>query len=245
MKIVIGILSYNMPELSDSLYNQLKKIVRIPVEYIVYDNGSDLDKIAKCTTHRIDHNTRLTGGMNEILKITKEKKADYCWLCTNDIQFQYNTDPIQSMISKCESDKSIGIIHPSLIEPVHNYAYQWMIKIPNEPNRKGYTKGHKMVDIIAPLYTRKALEYNNWQFDSRFLYWGQDWDSSYIARKAGLQIAVDFDILLSHKTSAVYDAGNDKEFKNRQEYYKKAIESMKQVFTDKYGPEWRKIIGAN
>lgn len=244
MKILVGILSYNMPNLTESLFNQLNLIIKYPAEYVVYDNGSDVEKIAKCTTHRSDINTRLTGGMNKILEIAKERNVDYCWLCTNDIQFQYNKDPLQSMVSKCEKDKSIGIIHPSLIEPVRNYAYQWMVKIPNCPDRIGYSKGHKMVDIIAPLYTKQSLVANNWKFDSRFLYWGQDWDSSYITRKAGLQIAVDFDILLSHKTSAVYDAGNDKEFKNRQEYYKKAIESMKQVFTEKYGSEWRKIIGA-
>lgn len=250
MKIVIGILSFNMPHLTDGLVNQLSNLVKVPYKLVVLDNGSDSDKIAKSTTFRLDKNIQMTGGFNKILELAKiydketEGGIDGVWLLTNDIAFQYNRDPLRSMIRIIDLFPNIGIVHPSLIEPVKNYSYPWMCKIPYTPDRTGFTTNHKMVDIIAPLYSRKALEVIDWKFDPRFISWGIDWDSCYIVRKAGMQIAVDFDILLTHQTSAVYDAGNDPIYKNRSEYYKGAIENMKKVFTEKYGLEWRKIIGA-
>ena len=176
MKIAIGILSYNMPSLTDSLYNRLKQIVKIPVEYIIFDNGSNPTKAANCTTHRTDINSRLTGGMNSILKIAKDKKADYVWLCTNDISIKTNTDPIESMINIFESNKSIGIIHPSLKnQPVPNYAYPWMCKDITKIE-KGYTaNNHITYDIICPIFKAECLDLFDWEFEKRFEYgWGID-----------------------------------------------------------------------
>ena len=239
MKIVIGVLSYNISELTDSFCNQLKKLIKEQYKLIVLDNGSDKEKIASSTTNRLFENTKLTGGMNEILKLSKSYNPDIVWLCTNDISLEYNLDPIKSMIQKLEQNLDVGVIHPSLIQPVPNYAYPWMIKKENET---GITKNHIMVDIIAPVYTKYALNIIDWKFDKRFESWGIDWDSCYQIRKSGLKIAVDFDILLNHKTSVVYDTGNAKEFKNRQEYYKKASEQMNKIMIKKYGADWVKIM---
>jgi len=242
-KVIIGILSYNMPELTDNLFYQLNKLIKYPVEYIVLDNGSNKDKIAKSTTVSIKKNRKLTGGMNVLLSLAKEKNPDYVWLCTNDISFEYEIDPIEVMISHLEQNEDVGIIHPSLIKPVPDYAYPWMNKIPDNEDKTGITKGHYTYDIIAPIFTKKALDVLNWKFDERFESWGIDFRSSHIIRINGLKIAVDFDVLLSHKTSAVYDSGNDEEFKNRQEYYKKAAENMNHVMEEIYKTKnWHEII---
>lgn len=236
MKITIGILSYNMPHLTDVLYNKLRSIVKIDAEYIILDNGSDDDKKAKCTTHYKKQNTRLTGGMNSIL--SESKGSDYVWLCTNDIDFKTDIDPVASMIKACESNTDIGCIHPSLIEPVPNYAFQWMIN-----KNIGVTTGHPMVDIICPFLTKKALDINNWELDSRFTYgWGIDYDMCYKIRCSGMKIAVDHNIIATHQTSVTYDSGMDKEFKNRNEYYNKAMENMNLVMSEKYGINWRQLI---
>lgn len=251
MKFVIGILSYQMPHLTDSLVNQLKNIIKIPYHLIVLDNGSDENKIAASTTFRFNSNVQMTGGFNKILELAKiqdqetEDGIGGVWLLTNDIQFQYASDPLLSLTKIIGQFPDIGVVHPSLIEPVKNYAYSWMCKIPQAPDRVGFTTNHTMVDIIAPLYSRKALEIMDWKFDSRFVSWGIDFDSCYQVRKAGLQVAVDFDTLITHQTSAVYDAGQDPVYKNRNEYYRGASENMEKVFIEKYGTDWRKIIGLN
>ena len=128
-KVVVGILSYNMPHLTKALYEQLKQIIHYPVTYIILDNGSSLNKITEYYTHRLNENKKLTGGMNEILRIAKTYNPDYVWLCTNDIEFIGTSDPVRSMVNFCEEDKDIGIIHPSMIRPVPDYFYEWMIKL--------------------------------------------------------------------------------------------------------------------
>jgi hypothetical protein len=237
---VIGILNYNMPEITNNLVNQIKKLVKIDYKLIVLDNGSEKNKISKYTTDRKEINTRLTGGMNNILEISKKHNPDYVWLCTNDIKLEYEIDIFDDMINKMKKDKNLGILHPSLIEPVKNYAYQWMIKKCNE---KGYTKNHYTYDIIAPIFSKEALNIIDWKFDNKFIYgWGLDYESAYQIRKNGLSIGIDFDVLLSHQTSITYDSGNDIEFKNRQEYYKKAGENMNKVLIEKYGENWNELF---
>jgi hypothetical protein len=247
--LAIGILSYNMPELTDALVEQIKSKIKIPYKLIVFDNGSDKEKRSKYTTHFIEENTRLTGGMNNILHIARNEVdgLEGIWLCTSDICLvDKDVDYLLSMALKCKSNESIGVIHPSLIKPVENYAYPWMIKIPGNELHKGYTINHPMVDIICPFYTKKALDVIGWEFEKRFEYgWGIDWLSCYQVRKAGLKIAVDFDILISHQTSVTYDTGNDKEFKNRKEYYQKASENMNKGMVEILGQDWRKEIGAS
>lgn len=224
---IISILSYNMPLLTDVLVDQIKQLVKIPYTLICFDNGSEKDKIAKSTTHRVEQNTRLTGGMNSILKIAKEYNPKNLWLCTNDIKFEYpDVDPLANMIKHLEENPNIGVLHPSLIKPVPDYCYDYMVKIPGKENFSGITKGHSMVDFVAPFFSKDALDSFNWKLDPRFPSWGSDYFFSYFVRKAGLYIGIDYSILLSHQTSITYDSGNDKEFKNRQEYYKKAGEDM-------------------
>jgi hypothetical protein len=244
MKIITAILSYNMPSITDSLHKQLLSLIKFPNnEFIVFDNGSDNDKVANCTTHRIDKNTRLTGGMNNILKIAKEKNADFLWLCTNDISVFSTKDPIENMIKIFKENNSIGIIHPSLKkEPVKNYAYPWMCKNITKI-QEGYTIGHITYDIISPMFKKECLDLFNWEFDKRFEYgWGIDWDSAYICRKNNYKIAIDFNIEIEHQTSITYDSGNDKEFRNRQDYYKKASENMNKIMIEKYGTNWKKVL---
>ena len=238
MRITIGILSYNMPHLTDALYAELRQLVKVESTFVILDNGSDADKIAKATTHRFDDNKRLTGGMNRILDIAKG--SDYVWLCTNDITFTTSADPVASMLAKTGESQQIGVIHPALQEePVKGYAYQYMIN----NGKQGVYAGYPMVDIICPMYTKKAMEANEWQFDSRFEYgWGIDYDSCWKARQAGLRIAVDHDTRITHQTSITYDSGKDREFKNRNEYYDKAFKNMNAVMESKYGTNWRNIF---
>jgi GT2 family glycosyltransferase len=240
MKTTIGILSYNMPHLTDTLYEQLRGLVRSQVEYVVVDNGSDADKVAKCTTHRFADNKRLTGGMNRILDAAKG--SDFVWLCTNDISVSPTIDvcPVELMLRKIEHNPKIGVIHPSLYpEPVPGYDYRFML----HKAFAGCVTGHPMVDIICPLYTKAALDAFGWQFDPRFEYgWGIDYDSCVCARFRGLTVAVDHDIRVAHQTSITYDSGRDPEFKNRNEYYSKAFENMNAVMESKYEKNWRKLF---
>ena len=62
--MIIATLNHNLPDLTDSLVNQLK---RDPVfnkcELMVIDNGST-ESLAKNTTHRLEENIFFGGGIN-------------------------------------------------------------------------------------------------------------------------------------------------------------------------------------
>jgi GT2 family glycosyltransferase len=222
--------------MTDELVYDLRKKIKIDHNLYVIDNGSIPSKIPSTTTHRFEDNKRLTGGMNRCLEVSKG--SDLVWLITNDVWLNTEADPLEKMSSFLEHNLDVGVLHPSIIKPVENYAYPWML---NE--NKSDNIYCNMVDIICPIYTKKALDCFSWKFDDNFSYgWGIDYDSCYIARKAGLKIAVDYSIVVSHKTSITYDSGNDIEFKNRNEYYNKAMINMNEVMIAKYGSGWRKIV---
>src|SRR5208282_2679271 len=234
MKLVAFILSYNLPSLTDKIWSQLCNLHswNENERLFVFDNGSDKDKISIHTTHRSETNRRSTGGWNECMRIAREMKAENVWLISNDIEFVTATDPVKSIYQKLTP--KLGCIHPSLIEPVPGYAYPWMLR---NPNKRGLYEV-KMVDFIAPWLTKDALEKINWQFDPAFsLGWGIDWEATYLMRKAGFTIGVDFDSTIAHKTSAVYDGGLDSLFANRGQYYNAAHKQMSEVLTKKYGPD--------
>ncbi len=246
MRLVAWILSYNLPALTDKLFDQLSKLHDFTVEgehLCVLDNGSKPDLISKHTTHRLEENRRLTGGWNECIRLAKEMKADHIWLLSNDIEFVTNVDPVESIFRKIGMDQKIGCVHPSLVRPITNYAYPWMIKIPDQPEKEGIENNVKMVDFIAPFFRAKALKDIGWYFDPAFkLGWGIDWETTYLLRKQGYTIGIDFDSTILHQTSVVYDGGLDLLFTNRKQYYNAAHEEMHRVMLQKYGPEWVKLF---
>lgn len=230
-----------MPEMTDGLVYQLKQIIKIPsVEYVVLDNGSDKAEPPKSTTHRVETNLQSTGGFNYLAGVAKEKGADYVWFFTNDVYFKTLNDPLESMINKIISNPKIGIIHPSMTEYEEWFNWMW-----NDPAKHGVTTGHKYIDFVAPLYTAEAMKANDWSFDTQFISWGHDQDSSLRARMAGLTIAVDQDIELYHEKSVVYKKGLDSNYKTVSEFYARMNKNMAEVMKEKYGPFWSHKINAD
>jgi hypothetical protein len=236
MKVAVCVLNYNMPDMTDDLVLQLNSKIKVKHDLFVIDNGSINGKVPKSVTHPYPDNKRLTGGMNRCLSVSNG--YDLVWLVTNDVWISSDNDPVESAIKVFNSDNSIGIVHPSIIKPVPDYAYPWMLT-----ENKSNNIFCNMVDIICPFYNKKALDSNNWEFDTRFTYgWGIDYDSCYIARKSGLKVAMDYNCIVGHKTSVTYESGNSVEFKNKNEYYGKALADMYSGMNQKYGSEWKSIV---
>ena len=103
MKTTICILSYNNPSMTDRLFDNLNSTISTPHNTVVYDNGSDADKISKHTTHRGLTNCRMVGGFNEIIKIVNKEYTDseYFWFFTNDCYFvTKEVDVLDNMLKK-------------------------------------------------------------------------------------------------------------------------------------------------
>lgn len=242
MRTVGIILSYNNPSMTDRLVENIKENVKKKFDYIVLDNGSDEDKVSKYTTHKIEKNCRMTRGFNEGISIIEKEYPDYdnIWFFTNDCFFVSNDScPLESCENFLERYPSIGIIHPSEsrnVEVCYDVYHNESIK------------GVKIVteyDIVCPIFTRKAVEAIGGKFNhDLYQGWGLDHETSYLVRKAGMEVAINHLCVIDHNTSSTYDNGLDNLHPNRNSYYNAAMQEMYQVFGKKYGPNWHRMFNS-
>jgi hypothetical protein len=136
-----------------------------------------------------------------------------------------------------EKYPSIGILHPSeSAEVIVEYD------VHNDPTIKG-VKIVEQFDFVCPLFTKRAIEAIGGKFNIKLYQgWGLDWESSYLVRKANLEVGINHCVVIGHNTSATYDRGLDKMHPNRSSYYNSALREMHNVFIDTYGVNWHKIF---
>lgn len=240
MKTCAAILSYNAPEATDKLLRSIEKTFSKSIPVIVLDNGSSLDKMSKYTTHRLNKNIRMTKGFNVAISLLKKSFESYnnFWLFTNDCYF-INTDicPLTSCEKYLEKYPNIGILHPSESASV-NVCYD----VKNDPNIKG-VKLVAEYDFVCPIFTKECLELLNWEFSNDlYLGWGLDHESSFTARKNGLEVGINHEITIGHETSYTYDNNLDELYTNRNSFYYEAKLQMKEYFNKKYGVDWHSLF---
>lgn len=236
MKITACILSYNLPEATDRLVENMKQMITKPsYDLVVFDNGSDPDKVSKYTTHRIEKNTRMTGGLNHCLQISKNNNSDFVWLLVNDIIFK-EPEPLESMMSIMLENTQIGVVHPALSEDtVTHYAF-----LRKNRNRNVRFIELPMVDIICPFYRKEALNVIDWKYNPELTYgWGIDWESAYLIRKAGFKVGIDNNSCVYHILSELYKNKRDREFKTTTDFYKAATRQFNAYLRKKYGHNWK------
>lgn len=244
MKTIGLVLSYNNPAMTNRLVENIwNEFTREFTELIVLDNGSDKDKVSEYTTHYIDKNCRMTGGFNHGIELIEKEHPDYdnIWFFTNDCYFEHNgTCPLTVAESFIEKYPQIGILHPSESHSV-NVCYD----VHNDTNIKGV----KLVieyDIVCPLFTKAAIKAMGGKFNSRLYQgWGLDHESSFLVRKAGLDVGINHLTVIGHNTSSTYDNGLDELHPNRKSYYDAALNEMYQVFHTMYGPGWHTMFQTN
>lgn len=240
MKTCAAVLSYNAPEATDKLLESIKNTFSRTIPTTVLDNGSLTDKISKHTTHRIEKNIRMTRGFNLALSILKKEYEDYdnFWLFTNDCYFMPNDlCPLTSCEKYIKKYPDIGILHPS-----ESASVEVCFDVKNNPEIKGV----KLVveyDFVCPIFTKKCLNLLDWRFsDDLYLGWGLDYESSFIARKNGLSVGINHEIVIGHNTSYTYDNNLDELYKNRNSFYFEAKSQMKEYFNKKYGASWHNLF---
>jgi GT2 family glycosyltransferase len=234
MNIVGIVLSYNVPEATDRLVANLQEKCQSDWPLIVVDNGSDPDKISRHTTDRVLRNNRMTGGFNYGLQVAQRQhpSADAYWFFTHDCYFVSDQCPLKNSCDWLSRYPDIGILHPS-----EDHRVKCCFDVHH--NVRGGLKIAAMFDFVCPLFTREAIDAIGGSFNSELYYgWGLDFESSYLARRAGLRVAMNHDLVVMHDTSTTYDLGRDAECQNRQAFYDRALNNMRNVLGAKYGPDW-------
>ena len=240
--ITIGaILSYNNPVMTDRLVENIQKTFSKEFKFIVFDNGSNRDKVSKYTTHSISNNVRMTGGFNYCIDIIEKEYPEYdnIWFFTNDCYFMHSDlCPLVSSEALLEKYPQIGILHP---------AEDQSVTVCYDVYHDQSINGAKVVteyDIVCPIFTKEAI---NSMKNSRFnkkLYqgWGLDHQSSFDVRKSGKLVAINHLCRIGHNTSSTYDKGLDNVHKNRESFYNAAMSEMYQVFNEQFGTQWYSLF---
>lgn len=255
VKIICGMLSYLMPELTDKTVQQLvKEGFTLGKDLFVFENGQPGPGVSKAATHFTGSNLRMTGGFNFICNWVADEAdhvPDVLWLCTNDfditeLRVLHDGKPLPDLIQQAfeypgprGNERPLGWWHPSL-EPIPGYAYPWMF------NRDAsWTRAVQMTDFICPAVSWDAMckikeRYGHW-FEPRFFRgWGIDYETCYFMRKMGLDVVVDDRIKIRHEASKTYTSGAAPETKDQ--FYSSALSEMRLVMSDKYGPDWHNEV---
>lgn len=236
MKTIAIVLSYNNPMMTDRLVKNIHSVIKKHMDVIVLDNGSDEDKISLYTTHKIENNCRMTLGFNRGIEIVSKEYSDYdnIWFFTNDCYFIDNGKcPLESSEFFIDKYPSIGILHPS-----ENHDVNVIYDVHNDPSIDG-VKIVVHYDIVCPIFTRRAIEAIGGNFNEKLYQgWGLDYESSFLVRKAGLQVGINHRTIIGHDTSSTYDKGLDRLHPNRKSYYHAATVEMYNVFNRTYGHDW-------
>lgn len=273
-KVAVIVLGYRMPEMTDRLVARLKEVTRYPHDLFVIDNGSPVSERAKSTTHWCDPNRRLTGGFNFGIECARAMEQDVVvseemreavraqfqmtpegriggepydafWFVCNDIRLNRQMDVLAACMAQVrrarEEGKPIGVIHPAVERDGTGFNWPHMYA---QQNRTGIHDAF-FVDIIAPIYTRDAMEAIGWEFLKDLVYgWGIDLASCYESWRHDLRVVVSDEVEVWHKMGTTYNAGKDLEFKDWEAYKAAAGGAQWPVLEARYGVGYDKKFAA-
>jgi len=169
MKILVVILHYNTPELTDRLYNQLMQGKDDSYDIMVLDNGSDSDKVSKYTTHQLSENIFFGGGLNIAFQYVLDNKEYDALLFMNSDLIIHGKEFVQSLYRELIAH-NLKIISPCILEISDNQSY-WK---PMRSWNSNKTRIVPWIDFQCPMIHRSFIEVVK-QFDNKLQYgWGQD-----------------------------------------------------------------------
>jgi len=226
-KTLILILNYNTPELTNPLYEDLKKNQSDLYDVFILDNGSDDDKKCKYESIDLSSNTFYGGGVNVAFEIilNNQELYDSLLLLNSDVIIHpYNF--IKTLRGVMFND-DYKIVSSTIIQPVqHEQCYwlsmhNWNSKTPRDV---------KFVDFQSCLIHIDVIKKIN-QFDDLLKYgWGNDLYTGMICEENNWKICIlDYCpiVHLGNYTVKIYSDRkeisnyNDKANYNMYEFFKK------------------------
>jgi GT2 family glycosyltransferase len=189
-KTLAIILNYNTPELTDSLYQNLKQYEREDYDLIVLDNGSPEQGTSKYTSYKLEENAYYGGGLNAGIQIftelnseTPNKYDSMLFLNSDIIVHGYNF--VKTLRNEMFSN-DYKIISPAILQPETNQCF-WPT-MHNWGSNK--TRTVSWVDFQCPLFHADFLNHIV-QFDLQLMFgWGNDVYSGLVCMDNGWKVGV-------------------------------------------------------
>ena len=168
MKTLAVIYNHNMPEITDSLWENLKPYERNDYDLILIDNGSKPEGKSKYTTHETGQNTYFGGALNIALQFFLESgNYDSLLSLNNDLILQGPN--FVRTLRKEMFDHDYKIVSPSVLQVNSQCKWKYMHCWNSNKIREV-----KWVDFQAPLLHKDFIEKIN-QYRNELIYgWGQD-----------------------------------------------------------------------
>jgi len=193
------ITNYNMPERTDALVEYLTKHVKSPLDIIVVDNGSDIQKPSKHTYLRLKKNVQTTGGWLAGLDALQTGYFAYWFLITStEFVEGVSKDPLTPMLRKLIDDPIAVGVHNALL-PDYVGAWKHLVTRGSKGCRETW-----MIDNISSLYRADWFD-NIGRFDPELQYaWGIDLETCWLARMQERSLWVCEDAVVRKVTNIGY-----------------------------------------
>jgi len=201
MKTLAVIYNHNMPEMTDSLWENLKPYERDDYDLILIDNGSKPEGKSKYTTHETGQNTYFGGALNIALQFFLESNNYDSLLSLNNDLILQGPNFVRTL-RKEMFDNDYKIISPSILQVASQCKWKYM-----HCWNSNITRDVKWVDFQAPLLHKDFIEYIQ-QYPDELIYgWGQDMLSGIICNEKGWKVGVVDKCPLIHHSAQTYKAG--------------------------------------
>lgn len=234
-KVAAVITNYNMPERTDALVEYIRKNVKVPLDVVVVDNGSDLVEPSKFTTLRLEHNVQTTGGWLAGLDSLTESYFAYWFMITSAEFIEGKSfDPLAPMVKKLIDDNNAVGVHNALTDD-STTAWKHLITDGGFGCRETW-----MIDNISSLYRADWFD-GIGRFDRRLLYaWGIDLETCYLARTQKRSLWVCEDAQVKKVTDIGYFM--DRMNMSAEERRTLASQNMRDVLSARYGHDWHDLM---
>jgi len=234
--------TFNMPERTDALAEYIDKNCQ-DVEIIIVDNGSSFEHRSVHAKVLLADNVQTTHawlmGMHYADALERKYKGSFFayWNIITSAEFTVESlDPLAPMVEFLSKSYDAVGVHPALTDDSttswnHMKSRDWLAY--------GFRQTW-MIDNIASLW--RADWFNSiGRFDPRLTYaWGIDLETAYKARSAGKTLWICDEVKVKKVTDIGYKMG--RMGMSAEERKERARFEMNEVFTEKYGPNWRSVM---
>jgi len=248
--VAIVVVNYNMPERTDALFESVMKKVdnkRTPFDFIIVDNGSDIQAPSKSTTLGLEYNVQTTNGWlmglhyaDALATIFKKKYFAYWILITSGEFLPEEKDILTPMVEYMRLNEQCVGIHPAL-SPDSTTTWDHLKYAKHDPVEENLFRPTWMIDNIAALWRADWFD-SIGRFDPEMIYaWGSDLETCYLAREQQKEIM----IYNGGQMRKVDNIGYAMDRMNMSTADRRTAASanMDEIMTKKYGQEWKRLMG--
>ena len=231
-EMAVIIVSRNRPDLADALVEQLRSFdTRTTHDIFVIEMGSDPDKRSKyCSFYYPDEDfSGKAAGHVKGYEWVKEEHGPYryYWFLMNDLVFDPEPNPVDTLVEFLRSDPRLGLISPT--ERDSGYP----------ASRPDKSRGYHLVstcDYLAIMMKSECLDEVGF-LNPAFKYsWGAIHELAYKMYKAGWTLAYCDRVVMKHLGGTTY--GKTKGTISRDQYKQNAKRWAAEYFRRTYGEHW-------